>query len=324
MVTEAVVTEVPSKVDASRMLPAWLALTIFAGVQWVMPWLPLRSPVLALLALVFLITTQVLSTLCYVLAAGRMRLPWQTLLGGLVLAGAGWALLSFGLAPWMEHHAVRHQGTAEMAAGISFYAALNLMLMVAAVHLGLLLAPLVKTPNMMAPVAGIIALLDVWGVLWNGVTAQMMQNAPAIAAKAMTHTPSIGGAVAAPGQFRVSPPAIGAGDFMFLGLLFAALCRLDMNWRPAAVWVALFMTLALLAVARGIDALPGLLFIGAGVALPNFAYFRYTREENFALLYAGLVALAITGLLVVAAHSVLPGPPPTKTEKISASVHTRK
>ena len=47
-------------------------------------------------------------------------------------------------------------------------------------------------------------------------------------------------------------------------------------------------------VTRFFPALPGLLFIGAGAVLPNLKYFTYTRDEEFALLWAGVLVLVMT------------------------------
>jgi hypothetical protein len=49
-----------------------------------------------------------------------------------------------------------------------------------------------------------------------------------------------------------------------------------------------------------------LLFIAAAVVLPNWKYFRFTREEQFALLYAGIFVLILTVALYFGFKAALP------------------
>jgi hypothetical protein len=147
----------------------------------------------------------------------------------------------------------------------------------------------------------VAALIDVWGVLLGGIVSKLLTSptsAP-IAAKAMAPLPTIGAAHGAGGGSGISIASVGTGDFLFLGLFFGVLWAQRMNARAAQKWITPLVTLALIAVALVPNApnLPGLLFIGLGAAIPNRKYLRYTREEWFALLYAGIfVALLTAGL----------------------------
>jgi len=168
-----------------------------------------------------------------------------------------------------------------------------------AVFLGALVArPLIRTPNMIGPICGIIALIDIWGVMFGGIVAQLLAKAPDVASRAMTHGPAVG--TETKSIYTISLPSVGIGDYLFLGILFAALSIHQLNVRGAWRWVWPLMTVPLLAVMFGITeifgipGLPGLLFIGLGVAIPNRKYFQYTREEKFALLYAAIFVVILT------------------------------
>jgi len=162
-----------------------------------------------------------------------------------------------------------------------------------AVFLGALVArPLIRTPNMLGPICGIIALIDIWGVMFGGIVAQLLTKAPDVASRAMTHGPAAG--IATKSHYVIGLPSVGIGDYLFLGILFAALSIHQLNVRGAWRWVWPLMTVALLAVMFQVGALPGLLFIGLGVAIPNRKYFQYTREEKFALLYASIFVVILT------------------------------
>lgn len=162
-----------------------------------------------------------------------------------------------------------------------------------AVFLGALAArPLIRTPNMLGPICGVIALIDIWGVLFGGIVAQLLAKAPDVASRAMTHGPAVGAATKS--IYTISLPSVGFGDYLFLGVLFAALSIHQLNVRGAWRWVWPLMTVALLGVMFGVPALPGLLFIGLGVAIPNRKYFQYTPEEKFALLYASIFVVILT------------------------------
>jgi hypothetical protein len=181
----------------------------------------------------------------------------------------------------------------------------DLSLLVLAVCAGLTASRLIRSPNMLAPVCGVIALIDIWGVLFGGIVAQMMEKTPEIARKAMTQGPQIGAATAS--RFAIPMPNIGVGDYLFLGLLFGVLLWHSLNWRAAMAWTIPLVSIALLAISFGlIPALPGLLFIALGVAIPNLKTLSYTREEKFAMLYAGIFVAILTIALYFGFTSLLP------------------
>lgn len=182
----------------------------------------------------------------------------------------------------------------------------DMALLVIGVCAGNIASRMIRTPNMIAPICAVIGLIDIWGVLFGGIVFQMMQKTPHIAAKAMTKGPKLGAATGS--AYSISLPDIGIGDYLFIGLLFAALVWLGLNWRDAVKWVVPLVSLALLALVLlpQIPPLPGLPFIALGVAIPNYKHFKYTREEKFALLYAGIFVVILTAALYWGFKSVLP------------------
>ena len=120
----------------------------------------------------------------------------------------------------------------------------------------------------------------------------------------MAGGPKLGAATA---RFHLQLPDIGIGDYLFLALFLGALVRFGMNWRASALWMWALVSLALLLIIlpTGIPALPGLLFLGLGAVLPNLRYFQFTREERFALLYAGVFVLLLTVALYFGLTSML-------------------
>jgi hypothetical protein len=100
---------------------------------------------------------------------------------------------------------------------------------------------------------------------------------------------------------------VGVGDFLFLGLLFGAVRRLELDLPQTTAWVVVLMALALVGVRWWGAAMPGLLFIcGAGL-IANRRYFRFTREERQALLIAFLILslLVLAGLLGLRCGKIL-------------------
>jgi hypothetical protein len=172
---------------------------------------------------------------------------------------------------------------------------------------GSMVAGLIREASIVGAVCALAALIDIWGVLLGGIVSQVMEKAPDIASKGMASMPTAGAATAS--KFIIPLPDIGAGDYLFLGLLFAAMHRFNMNWGGAVKWTVPLVVLALISVIFnpfGLPALPGLLFIGLGTAIPNWKFFQYSRDEKFALLYAGILVVVLTAGLYFGVTSFLP------------------
>lgn len=302
----------------------WLLGIIVLGI--IAPFVPAHDEVVYTLGVAASTLIYVGFVIAFVVGATRLAIGLKERILFFGIALAWWIGLQFGAWPHFVEpffQTLRAQGAAPTFAQNLILALLSTLmdasLLVAAVMGGSLIARIVKTPNMIGPICAIVALIDIWGVLFGGIVSQLIEKAPSVAGKAMTSLPSVGSAGAIPTQgfaASIQPAQIGVGDYLFLGLLFGALHLNGMNWRGAARLVMPLVALALLAVASGDNLLkggimlPGLLFIGAGVAIPNRRYFQYTREEKFALLYAfGFVTLLTIGLFFAITSQLPPAPP---------------
>lgn len=240
----------------------------------------------------------------------RTRPLWQVL-AWCALAVALWATTEFVTRPMLQAAMAPYERNVPESLrllGLANFTLRPLFLVAAATCGGVALSRLVRYPNMLGPLAGVAALIDIWGVLLGGIVSKLLTSptsAP-IAAKAMAPLPTLGAAHGAGGGEGLSIASVGTGDFLFLGLFFGVLWAHQMEVRRAERLITPLVTLALLSIALGLIAhLPGLLFIGLGAALPNLKYLRYTREENFALLYAAILVAFLTAGLYFAISSQL-------------------
>jgi len=280
----------------------WLAVLFAIGVA--MPFVPVPNHAAALLGAVIVTVVYVVAVMGLIVGFTRLQLPpakVAALFFGCLLL---WAILGFVIQPQLG---------APDAIFLRVIAATlrNLSLLGAASLLGVLVSKLITDANMMAPICALIALIDIWGVLFGGIVAQMLEKAPEVSRHAMTTLPTVGAATGAPPELQIPLPEVGAGDYLFLGLLFAALHAHKMNWRGAANWVTPLITLALLSIPLSLlifdrdIMLPGLVFIGLGVALPNLKFFNFTRDEKFALVWAGVFVGILTIGLYFAAPTIV-------------------
>ena len=251
-------------------------------------------------------------------SASRARPLWQVL-ACCAIAVALWALSEFVVTPRVLQVLAANEGRLPLPAPwdalrIANKTLLPLFLVAGATCGGVALSRLVRYPNMLGPLAGVAALIDIWGVLLGGIVIKLLTSptsAP-LAAKAMAPLPTLGGSAPGAGAGEgLSIASVGTGDFLFLGLFFGVLWAHRMEVRRVERLITPLVTLALLAIALGlVGHLPGLLFIGLGAALPNLKYLRYTREENFALLYAAILVALLTAGLYFAISSQLEEAPP--------------
>ncbi len=297
-----------------------VALGIFA------PFVPVPNMTSAIAGAIALTIVYVVATVLFAAHATRLQLSVRdtTLFFGVAIAL--WSVLQFAIAPavFTLFQALRLEGDEPSASQLILLhvttTLTDVSLLSAAVVGGSLVGRLIRSPNMLGPICAIIALIDVWGVLFGGIVSQLLDKTPQLAATAMATIPSVGSAVAsAPGtpSYSIPLPDIGAGDYLFLGLLFFPLHFNRMNWRGAAKLTTPLIALALISIPLSRIllhqniALPGLLPIGLGVALPNWKYFQFTREEKFALLYAAIFVIILTIALYFGITSQLPDQPPT-------------
>jgi hypothetical protein len=257
---------------SSSVVKAWGALlewgAVFVLFQWAVPRLPtLGHPVVTLIisTLAFL-----LLSLAFILNAAKSPLPTAHRL----------ALLVAGTLVWL---------------GFRKYGVVSeLGLIFGAIGLGMLVAQAIRYPNVLLPVALVAATVDIWGVNMGGPVSQIIKKAPNIAETATVKIPKMG-AARAQQRGKAPPPIalIGVGDFLFLSILFACLAKFQMNLRGAFWWSVGLSLVALLLLPVVKAPLPGLPFIALGIIIPNWQYFQFTREEKFAMLYAGILLVVV-------------------------------
>jgi len=290
----------------------WFWLGAMFLLSLVLRFMPVPNQAVATIGSVVAMVLHVVCVVNFAVQTTRLKLPASKLVKGLLLGGFLFGI-SWLIRPYLGLNLMNAGGPEVLSVwsiiGSFNYALRPLFLLTAAVCGGALVAQLINSRNMIGPVCGIIALIDVWGVLFGGIVSQLQDKAPALAKVAMSPVGAPGHTTAAVEKFFIPQLQIGVGDYLFLGLLFAALHRNDMDWRGAMRWVIPLIIAALLGVAFTGLFLPGLVFIGAGVAIPNWKYFEYTREEWFALLYSGIFVVILTVVLFFIIVSQLPEKP---------------
>ena len=289
----------PPKTPALLSIHPFWWLLFIAALNIALPFLPISNLIVA-------VASNILLTLVYVgavvlFALGIARREWSLIVTLIAfgLSVVAWLAAQNGLIPLVEsgfQPRVRPT-TGQILAFTGAITAQDMALLCAATFGGVSLSRIVRTPNMLGPIGGIIAVIDIWGVLFGGPVSKIMASEAAapITEKAMTAGPQIG-AVASDPRFSIPLPQIGVGDFLFLALLLGIIVIHRMNWRVPAwsIWLLVSGALISITFLPMIPALPGLLFIGAGAVLPNLKYFTYTRDERFALLWAGVLVLVLT------------------------------
>jgi hypothetical protein len=240
----------------------------YVGCLWLAPRLRLPAPALALLLSLILFTALPLALTA---AVTGLRLTWISLLVGFAVCAGAWAATRV----WSPRSPLA-----------------DLSLILAAIFFGLNVARLVREPNLLLPVLATAAVVDLWGVYY-GPVAKVVQRAPEVVeqvtARAPVFRPAAGG--------TPLTPLVGVGDFIFLAILLGCVYRCGMNVRGTLGLTAAFTFLGLLGVSLLNVRLPGLVFMGLAGILANRQYFRFSREEKFALLYASAALLGVLGLL---------------------------
>ena len=289
-----------TKTDALLKLnPFWFLLFI-AALNVALPFLPISNIYVAVASNIVLTLIYVGAVVLFALGIARREWSLPLTLLGFGLSVAVWLGVQNGLLPLVAsglHKGVKPSST-QILGLTSAVTAQDMALLCAATFGGVSLSRMIRTPNMLGPIGGIIAVIDIWGVLFGGPVSQILNSKAAqpISEKAMTSGPQIGAIGATNPAFSIPLPQIGVGDFLFLALLLGIIVIHRMNWRTPAWTTWLLVSGALLSITflPFFPALPGLLFIGAGAVLPNLKYFTYTRDEKFALLWAAVLVLLMT------------------------------
>ena len=305
----------PESAPAKTLNPFWILLFIFA-LNLALPFLPVPNIFAAIGFNIALTLVYVGAVVLFALGVARRQWKGWVVTIGLALSVVAWLAVEYGALPVVGEFArfARETGarpsTLQLLALGYVQTLQDVALLCGAVFAGNLLSRGIRAPNMLGPIGAVIALIDIWGVLFGGIVSQLLANkaTQGVAAKAMSSGPQIGAVGAARPEFSIPLPAIGVGDFLFLALLLGIIVMHRMNWRtPAwAIWLLVSGALLSITFLPFIPALPGLLFIGAGAVLPNLKFFTYTRDEKFALLYAGVFVLVLTVALYFGFRAMLP------------------
>ena len=165
----------------------------------------------------------------------------------------------------------------------------DLLMVWLAGSIGSALSLLLRSANMIPPVAAVLALVDIWTVLLGGPVQQIMQSENPTA-KAVTQAMTV--QLAAPKTGAApSPLLIGFADFLFIAFFTAAICRFVPNGRAYNLTVrgllAILSAYLLLVAFIPLD-LPALVPMAVAMIALHWRQFHYERSEAFALLYAGI------------------------------------
>lgn len=166
-------------------------------------------------------------------------------------------------------------------------AATGLLIIIGSSALGILVSLILRHPNIILPVAGFSAMIDVWTVMV-GPTAKAVENAPKVVEAVSVALPAPGGGYA-PISF------IGPADVIFFSMFMAAIYRLGMEPKRT-FWIAFpLLTFGMAAVILSgsipllgflFPGLPALVLIGSAVILGNLKHFKLSRQEY---IYVGVV-----------------------------------
>jgi hypothetical protein len=167
----------------------------------------------------------------------------------------------------------------------------TLLMISSATLLGYIVSFILRERNIVLPVAAVAAIVDFWTVN-AGPTSKVLKNAPGVVEAVSARIPS-------PGAGHLQPISfIGPGDFIFLAILFGAICRLGMNARRTYWFVFPLMSLGMLSVLFGlVGGFPALVLVGLGVVAANFGQFKLSKNEVRAVVVV-IVLLAATALVL--------------------------
>lgn len=173
---------------------------------------------------------------------------------------------------------------------------LDLARLSAAAFLGYVVSFCLLDKNIVLPVAGFAAYLDIWMVLW-GPTKYFVTKAPEV-------VQAVSAPIPAPGGHGAALSFIGPADFVFLAIFFGAIYRLRME--PARTyWFALPLLAAAMLVVitapyfRHAVGLPALVPIGVAVIAANYRHFQLGRQEKLAVIVLSCLLAAALGVFLL-------------------------
>jgi len=175
---------------------------------------------------------------------------------------------------------------------------LSLMLTIGLAFLGILLARIIREPNVLLPVALIAMPIDYVGAMTSvGFTHSAVQHAPEIVSAVSIHVPTVRGLGII--------PMIGPGDALFIAFFLAVAKNLHLNERGTFWWMYGLLTLTMFIVLLTPWPIAALVPMGLAVIIANFRYFHFKRAEVFAMIYAMIMIFVVVGSFYLASHHFL-------------------
>lgn len=169
--------------------------------------------------------------------------------------------------------------------------------------LGILIAPIIREPNVLLPVALVSMPIDILGAMTPiGFTQNVVAHNPGLVQNLSVPVPSFGGGLHG-GIHAIG--FIGPGDALFMAFFFAVVLRLQMNTR-GTFWLmyALLTATMLIVLVEGYN-IAALVPMGLAILLANSRYFKLKRAEVFATIYAGGMILVLVTCFYLYSHSHL-------------------
>jgi len=175
-------------------------------------------------------------------------------------------------------------------------------LLAAAGSAGMLVARAVKEPNMLVPIAPVLALVDIATVLSPvGIAKQVMEKAPEVFEKVAVTVPTVG---------STTPLAfMGPADVLFVAMFFAVLHRAEFRAKATLLWLipTLFGYMLFVLLLGGLSVggfrlsgLPALVPIAAVILIVNRSCFTLSAsEKRMTWALVGITALITAALLTL-------------------------
>lgn len=170
-------------------------------------------------------------------------------------------------------------------------------------NLGILLAPIIREPNVLLPVALVSMPIDYLGAMTSiGFTQNVVAHNPKLVQNLSVPVPSIGGGL----HGGIHPIGfIGPGDALFMAFFFAVVLRLKMNTKGTFWLMFGLLTATMLIVLVQDYNIAALIPMGLAILIANYPYFKLKREEVFATVYAGAMILVLVTGFYFYSHSHL-------------------
>ena len=162
---------------------------------------------------------------------------------------------------------------------------LTLALIVASASVGYLVSLRIKDKNIILPVVMLAAYIDFWTVT-RGPVSVVLEHAPEVVEAVSAPIPQVGTGVFMPATM------IGPGDFLFMGLIFAAIHKLGMNGVRNFWFIYAATALGMMAVMLGlIPWLPALVVLAVAVVAANWREFKLSRQEKISVAVVAAILL---------------------------------